>query len=104
MMAVLSPRMSREFNIMSGPNARWNEPVEISFPTTGSFKVAGPFEALAHLTDNWPAQQGLDLLKHEAPAVALLPVTAPLTKLGLRLRRQQRKRAGGLTTTATNRP
>jgi hypothetical protein len=63
MMAVLSPRMSREFNIMSGPNARWNEPVEISFPTTGSFKVAGPFEALAHLTDNWPAQQGLDFVK-----------------------------------------
>lgn len=63
MMAVLSPRICREFNTMSGPNARWNEPVEVSFPTTGSYKVAGPFEALAYLTDNWPAQQGLDFVK-----------------------------------------
>lgn len=48
---------------MSGPNARWGKPVTIEFPTTGSQEVAGPFEALAHLTDNWPAQQGLDFVR-----------------------------------------
>jgi hypothetical protein len=47
---------------MSGPNARWNEPVEISFPS-GSHKVSGPFEALAHMTENWPAAQGLDFVR-----------------------------------------
>ncbi len=48
---------------MSGPNARWNKPVSIKFPTTGNQEVSGPFEALAHLTDNWPAQQGLDFVR-----------------------------------------
>jgi hypothetical protein len=47
---------------MSGPNARWNEPVEIAFPS-GSHKVSGPFEALAHMTENWPAAQGLDFVR-----------------------------------------
>jgi len=47
---------------MSGPNARWKEPVEIAFPT-GSHKVSGPFEALAHMMENWPASQGLDFVR-----------------------------------------
>lgn len=47
---------------MSGRNARWNEPVELSSPS-GSLKVSGPFEALAHMTENWPAQQGLDFVR-----------------------------------------
>ncbi len=44
---------------MSGPNSRWHTPVEISLSTTGSHEVSGPFEALVHLTENWPASQGL---------------------------------------------
>jgi len=47
---------------MSGPNARWNEPVELT-SLSGSLKVSGPFEALAHMTENWPAQQGLDFVR-----------------------------------------
>lgn len=47
---------------MSGPNARWNEPVELASPS-GSLKVSGPFEALAHMTENWPAAQGLDFVR-----------------------------------------
>lgn len=47
---------------MSGPNVRWDEPVEIAFPS-GSHKVGGPFEALAHMTENWPAEQGLDFVR-----------------------------------------
>lgn len=41
---------------MSGPNARWNKPVEVSLPNSGFFEVKGPFEALAHLTENWPGR------------------------------------------------
>jgi hypothetical protein len=48
---------------MSGPNSRWKEPVEFSTPKSGLFKVNGPFEALAHLTENWPAPQGLNYVK-----------------------------------------
>jgi hypothetical protein len=48
---------------MSGPNARWTKPVSIKFPTDGIQEVNGPFEALAHLTENWPAQQGLDFVR-----------------------------------------
>jgi len=47
---------------MSGPNARWNDPVEITL-ASGSHQVSGPFEALAHMTDNWPAEQGLDFVR-----------------------------------------
>ena len=47
---------------MSGPNARWEEPVEIASPS-GSHSVSGPFEALAHMTGNWPAPQGLDFVR-----------------------------------------
>lgn len=48
---------------MSGPNSRWETPVEISLSTTGSHEVRGPFEALVHLTENWPASQGLCFVK-----------------------------------------
>ncbi|TNM62934.1 DUF982 domain-containing protein [Aliirhizobium smilacinae] len=48
---------------MSGPNSRWNKPVEISLPATGSHQVLGPFEALTYLTENWPAGQGLTFVK-----------------------------------------
>lgn len=47
---------------MSGPNARWNEPVELTSPS-GSHTVSGPFEALAHMTENWPAARGLDFVR-----------------------------------------
>lgn len=48
---------------MTGPNARWSEPVEVTFPNSGSQKVTGPFEALVHLTENWPGQQGADFVR-----------------------------------------
>lgn len=48
---------------MSGPNSRWNKPVELSFSTTGAHEVQGPFEALMHLTENWSAEQELTFVK-----------------------------------------
>lgn len=48
---------------MSGPNSRWEQPVELSTPGNGSCQIRGPFEALAHLSENWPAQQGLHFVK-----------------------------------------
>lgn len=48
---------------MSGPNARWSTPVEVKFASTGKTEVSGPFEALAYLTDSWPAEQDLHYVK-----------------------------------------
>jgi len=47
---------------MSGPKARWSEPVEFA-STSGSHTVSGPYEALAHMAENWPAPQGLDFVR-----------------------------------------
>lgn len=48
---------------MSGPKSQWGKPVELSTMQNGSYKVAGPFEALVHLSENWPARQGLYFVK-----------------------------------------
>ena len=48
---------------MSGPDARWEKPVELSLSKSGSLKVEGPFQALAHLMDKWPAPQDLDFVR-----------------------------------------
>lgn len=48
---------------MSGPGARWSEPVEFNFPSKGSYKVRGPFDALVHMTEQWPAVRGLHFVR-----------------------------------------
>jgi hypothetical protein len=48
---------------MSGPSTRWNKPVQISLSKEGSHEVQGPFEALMHLTENWPAEKNLTFVK-----------------------------------------
>lgn len=48
---------------MSGPNSRWDEPVELPTAGNGSYQISGPFEALAHLSENWPTQQDLHFVK-----------------------------------------
>ncbi len=48
---------------MSGPNAEWDRPVELKYSSSGSLIIAGPFQALVHLTEEWPAEQGLEFVR-----------------------------------------
>ena len=48
---------------MAGPNEKWNRPVEVRMNREGRTTVAGPFEALAVLTDSWPGEQSLSFVK-----------------------------------------
>ncbi|MGV1753440.1 DUF982 domain-containing protein [Agrobacterium sp. CG674] len=57
---------------MSGPSARWSEPVEFNFPTKGSYEVRGPFDALLHMTEQWPAVRGLNFVRARSACRAAL--------------------------------
>lgn len=57
---------------MSGPSARWSEPVEFNFPSKGSYKVRGPFDALVHMTEQWPAVRGLHFVRARSACRAAL--------------------------------
>lgn len=76
---------------MSGPSARWSAPVDFNFPLSGAHKVGGPFEALVHMTEQWPAVQGPNF-EPEAPAERHWQDTNLSTRLAslLKLRWQKR--------------
>ena len=57
---------------MSGPSARWSAPVEFNFPSNGSYEVGGPFEALVHMTEQWPAIQGPNFVRARSACRAAL--------------------------------
>ncbi|WP_421361867.1 DUF982 domain-containing protein [Agrobacterium rosae] len=57
---------------MSGPSARWSAPVEFNFPSNGSYEVGGPFEALVHMTEQWPAVQGPNFVRARSACRAAL--------------------------------
>jgi hypothetical protein len=42
---------------------KWTTPVEINLGVTGTRSVAGPFDALIYLTDQWPNRSGPRFLK-----------------------------------------
>ncbi len=57
---------------MSGPSARWSAPVDFNFPLSGAHKVGGPFEALVHMTEQWPAVQGPNFVRARSACRAAL--------------------------------
>ncbi len=51
---------------------RWTEPVEVNFDKTNKNIVAGPFDALALLTDDWPLTRGLNFVRARSACRAAL--------------------------------
>ncbi|MBB3944622.1 hypothetical protein GGQ73_000547 [Rhizobium skierniewicense] len=52
--------------------AIWTEPVEVSFDKNTRNVIAGPFDALALLTDNWPHVRGLTFVRARSACRAAL--------------------------------
>ncbi|NTJ41249.1 DUF982 domain-containing protein [Agrobacterium larrymoorei] len=50
----------------------WTEPVEVNVDRNTSNVVAGPFDALVLLTDNWPHQRGLNFVRARSACRAAL--------------------------------
>lgn len=51
---------------------RWTEPVEVNFDKTSNNVIAGPFDALALLTENWPHARGLTFVRARSACRAAL--------------------------------
>ncbi|KXG84764.1 DUF982 domain-containing protein [Agrobacterium bohemicum] len=51
---------------------RWTEPVEVNFDTTNKNVIAGPFDALALLTEDWPHTRGLNFVRARSACRAAL--------------------------------
>ncbi|KQO79074.1 DUF982 domain-containing protein [Rhizobium sp. Leaf262] len=50
----------------------WTEPVEVNFDKTTKDIIAGPFDALALLTENWPHTRGLNFVRARSACRAAL--------------------------------
>ncbi|MES5098191.1 DUF982 domain-containing protein [Agrobacterium sp. BA1120] len=50
----------------------WTEPVEVNFDTSTRNIIAGPFDALALLTENWPHTRGLTFVRARSACRAAL--------------------------------
>ena len=50
----------------------WTEPVEVTFDENTRNIVAGPFDALALLTERWPPGQGLTFVRARSACRAAL--------------------------------
>ncbi|MBB3592565.1 hypothetical protein FHX08_002909 [Rhizobium sp. BK529] len=51
---------------------RWNSPIKVGFEEAGARTVNGPFDALACLSDLWPAARGLQYLRARSVCRAAL--------------------------------
>lgn len=51
---------------------RWTEPVEVTLDTNTINVVAGPFDALALMTGNWPHVRGLNFVRARSACRAAL--------------------------------
>ncbi len=51
---------------------KWTKPVEVNFDKADKDVIAGPFDALALLTENWPHTRGLTFVRARSACRAAL--------------------------------